>query len=147
MSTLNRALEIAVVHHSGQTQKNGEPYALHSIRIALTLPTEAEKITALLHDIVEDTNISLADLADEGFASEILEALDLLTHSPSADYSEYIAKIATNPLARAVKIADLTDNMDLRRINGPFTDRDIARIQKYRAAYSALTEPLTPASK
>ena len=137
---LQRALEIAVVHHSGQTQKNGEPYALHPIRIALTLPTEAEKITAILHDIVEDTAITLVDLTDEGFAPEIIEAIRLLTKPEGADYEAYIAAIAANPIARAVKLADLTDNMDIRRIAGPLTERDLARIKKYHRAWTTLSQ-------
>lgn len=138
MSNLQRALEIAVVHHAGQTQKNGEPYALHPIRIALTLQTEAERITALLHDIVEDTSITLADLTDEGFAPEVVEAVRLLTMSPGDDYDAYIARLASNPTARAVKLADLEDNMNIRRISGPLSDRDLARIAKYHRTWTTL---------
>lgn len=134
---LQRALEIAVVHHGDQQEKNGQPYAFHPIRLALQMKTDAERIVALLHDIVEDTNMTLDDLADEGFAPEVVEAVRLLTHTPSEDYDAYIARIATNPLARKVKLADLADNMDLSRIPSP-TDRDRARMEKYKRAFATL---------
>lgn len=138
MPTLQRALEIAVVHHAGQTDKSGEPYALHSIRVSMKLDTEAAKITALLHDIVEDTSITLADLREEGFTPEIIEAVDLLTHRRLDPYEDYVAKIAANPIARAVKLADLEDNMDIRRLRAPLTEKDHARLEKYRSAWVAL---------
>lgn len=137
MSTLNRALEIAVIHHGGQTEKNGAPYAFHPIRLALTMRTDSERITALLHDIVEDTDVTLDDLKDEGFAPEIVEAVRLLTRIPDEDYDAYIDRIAANPLARAVKLADLADNMDLTRIPD-LNERDRARFEKYKRAFATL---------
>lgn len=139
MATLERALEIAIIHHGGQKEKNGTPYAFHPIRLSLTLDTEAEKITALLHDIVEDTNLTLDDLTDEGFSPEVLEAVDLLTHNPQEDYETYIDKIATNPLARAVKLADLADNMDIRRLPAPIGEKDMQRLRRYGVAYGKLS--------
>lgn len=138
MKKLQRALEIAIVAHAGQQQKNGEPYALHPIRLALTLQDESERIAAVLHDVVEDTPITLADLAGEGFTPEVIEAVRLLTKSEGADYDQYIAAIAANPIARAVKLADLTENMDVRRISGVLTEKDMARLQKYHRAWTRL---------
>lgn len=138
MSTLGRALEIAVIHHGLQTSKNGEPYAFHPIRVSLALKSEPEKIAALLHDIVEDTNLTHDELADEGFAPEVLEAVRLLTKAHGEDYDAYIARIAAHPIARAVKLADISDNMDTSRLPQPLTAKDHERLAKYRRASSAL---------
>lgn len=138
MPTLHRALEIAVIHHGLQKEKNGTPYAFHPIRLALTMSTDAERIVALLHDIVEDTDVTHDDLNDEGFAPEVIEAVRLLTRVPDEDYEAYIERIATNPLARAVKLADLKDNMDLTRIPGELADKDLARLAKYHRTWTRL---------
>ncbi len=135
---LQRALEIAILAHAGQKQKNGEPYALHPIRLALTLENETAQIIAVLHDVIEDTTVTLADLKAEGFAPEILEAIALLTKPDGADYQAYVGKIATNPLARAVKLADLTDNMNIKRIAGPLSEKDLKRLQRYHKAWTTL---------
>lgn len=141
MSNLQHALEIAVSAHSTQRQKDDSPYALHPIRLALNLTDTNARILALLHDVVEDTDVTMEDIAREGFAPEIVEALKLLTHAPEEPYESYIEKIATNPLARSVKLADLTDNMDVRRIPGPLSDKDLARLQKYHRAWTRLSRP------
>jgi (p)ppGpp synthase/HD superfamily hydrolase len=138
MNHLQRALEIAITAHAGQKQKNGEPYALHPIRLALTLQDEPERIAAVLHDVVEDTFITLTALIDEGFSPEVIEAVRLLTKPKGADYDQYIVAIAANPIARAVKLADLRDNMDMTRITEPLSAKDIARIQKYHRAWTCL---------
>ena len=140
MQNLQRALEIAIMAHAGQKQKNGEPYALHPIRLALTLQDEPARIAAILHDVVEDTSITLADLECEGFAPEVIEAVRLLTKPAGADYDQYIAAIAANPIARAVKLADLADNMDVRRISGALTERDTERLKKYHRVWTALSQ-------
>ena len=138
MPTLQRALEIAVTAHAGQVQKDGSPYVLHPIRLALGLPAGPAQIVAILHDVVEDTTVTLADLAAEGFAPEVLDAVALLTKPDGADYMAYVEKIAANPIARAVKLADLEDNMNLRRIPGDLRDKDLARVATYHRAWTAL---------
>jgi (p)ppGpp synthase/HD superfamily hydrolase len=140
MPNLQRALEIAITAHSGQKQKDGTPYAMHPIRVALSLENEVAQIVAVLHDVVEDTPVSLTDLKNEGFAPDIIEAIALLTKPDGADYQAYVEKIAANPLVRAVKIADLTDNMNVKRIAGPLTEKDLKRIQKYHQAWTTLTQ-------
>ena len=137
MSNLQRALEIAVESHKDQRQKDGTPYALHPIRLSMSLQSEDEKIVALLHDVVEDTDRTFADLVGEGFSKNIIEALRLLTHADGSPYEDYIERVASNPLAKVVKIADLTDNMDLKRIPEP-TEKDFARLQKYHRAWQHL---------
>lgn len=137
MSSLQRALEITVEAHKYQKQKDGTPYALHPIRLSLSLENEEQKIVALLHDVVEDTDWTFEDLEREGFSGTIMAALRLLTHTDGSPYDKYVERLATNPLARIVKIADLTDNMDFKRIPEP-TDKDFARLQKYHRAWRRL---------
>ncbi len=137
MSNLQRALEIAVESHKNQKQKDGTPYALHPIRLSMSLQTEEEKIVAMLHDVVEDTDWTFEDLVGEGFSEHVIEALRLLTHTDGSPYEEYIERLSSNTLAKAVKKADLTDNMDLKRIPEP-TEKDFARLQKYHLAWTVL---------
>jgi (p)ppGpp synthase/HD superfamily hydrolase len=139
MTHFQRALEIAVEAHKNQKQKDGSPYALHPIKLSLTLKTEEQKIVALLHDVVEDTYWTFEDLIKEGFSVNVIEALRLLTHTDGSPYEDYVERLAANPLARAVKKADLTDNMDLKRIPEP-TEKDFARIQKYHRAWWILEQ-------
>lgn len=115
---INKALKIAMEAHIGQTDKGGHPYIFHPIRVALNCNSEAEKITALLHDVVEDTPITLEDLKAEGFDDSIIEAVKCLTKTRGEDYQDFIKRVAKNPIARQVKIQDLRDNMDVSRLGG-----------------------------
>lgn len=128
---LGKALILATKAHSGQKDKGGQPYILHPIRVMLACESEAERITALLHDILEDTALTAADL--EGFPEKIVAAVLCLTRRAGEDYMAYIARICENPLAARVKYADLQDNMDISRIPYP-TERDFSRIRKYEQA-------------
>ena len=105
---LNKALDIAYKAHLGQTDKAGAPYILHPMRVALHCQTEDEKIVALLHDVVEDTPITLEELKAQGFSDDVLAALKCLTKIKGEDYQIFIQRVATNPLAVKVKIQDLT---------------------------------------
>lgn len=115
---LNKALDIAYKAHLGQTDKAGAPYKLHPTRVALHCQTEDEKIVALLHDVVEDTSMTLEELKAQGFSDEVLAALKCLTQIEDEDYQTFIQRVATNPLVVKVKIQDLKDNMDLSRLDG-----------------------------
>ena len=144
MKQLELALRIAVEAHAGQVDKAGQPYAFHPIRVALRLTSEDEQIVALLHDVVEDcAGWTFDRVALQGFAPHIIEALRSVTKPPDADLSEervymaFIRGAAANPIGRAVKRADLEDNMDMSRIACP-TARDHARIEKYRRALVVL---------
>ena len=110
---IGRALEIAWNAHKGQTDKAGNPYIRHPLTVAGKMDTEEEIAVALLHDVVEDTEVTLNDLEKEGFPEAVLEALRLLTHSPEEDYFTYIRRLKENPLARKVKLADLDHNSQL----------------------------------
>ena len=107
MSTLERALTIAATAHAGQKERNGSPYILHPIRVMLAVSTPVEQMAAVLHDVVEDAAVTLVQLRDEGFPAEVLEAVDLLTHDAAEPYLDYVRRVGTQPVARAVKMADL----------------------------------------
>jgi (p)ppGpp synthase/HD superfamily hydrolase len=139
MANLQRALEIAVESHKNQKQKDGTPYALHPIRLSMSLESEEQKIVALLHDVVEDTNWTFEDLVREGFSESVIEALRLLTHTDGSLYEDYVERLASNSLAKAVKKADLADNMDFKRIPEP-TEGDFSRLQKYHRAWRRLRD-------
>ena len=143
MSTLQRAIEIATEAHKGQFDKAGRDYIEHPLRVMEMGKTEEEKIVGVLHDVVEDTPWTFEALEAEGFAPEIIAALKCVTKvSENENYDDFIERVKKNPLAVAVKINDLSDNMDIRRL--PYlSDKDIKRLKKYLKAYKKLTgEPL-----
>lgn len=133
------ALRICFDAHKGQTDKGGMPYVLHPIHLAEQMDTEDEICTALLHDVVEDTDYTLDDLRKAGFSETILEAIALLTHDPQIPYMDYVLGTRNNPLARKVKLADLLHNSDLGRLEHP-TEHDIQQQTKYFAAMKLLQE-------
>lgn len=137
MFDLQTAILIAAQAHHGQKRKNGLPYLLHPFRVMLRMKTEKEMIVAILHDVIEDTTVTLDDLRAQGFDKEILAALDLLTKQKGQDYEEYIASISGNPLARTVKIADLEDNMNLSELP-KVRKKDLNRNRKYKKAWLSL---------
>src|SRR4051812_45045384 len=113
MATLERAIQIAAAAHAGQVDKAGQPYILHPLRIMLAVKTTDERIAAVLHDVVEDTSITPAELAAEGFSADVIDAVDALTKRHGEDRLTAARRAAANPVARVVKLADNTDNMDL----------------------------------
>ena len=143
MSTLERAIEIATEAHKGQYDKAGNDYIGHPLRVMDMGRTEEEKIVGVLHDVVEDTEWTFAQLAAEGFSQEVIDALHCVTKlSENENYDDFIERVKKNPLATAVKINDLSDNMDIRRL--PYlSDKDVKRLKKYLKAYKKLTgEPV-----
>ena len=136
---LEKALLLAVKAHTGQVDKGGAPYILHPIRVMLACEGEKEKIVALLHDTLEDTALTAADLRRESFPEDIVQAVLCLTRKQDEDYMDYIAHVSENPLAAGVKCADLQDNMDISRIPNP-TEKDFARIRKYEQALQRLRD-------
>lgn len=140
MTLLERAIQIAVDAHAGQKGKDGTPYILLPLRLMLKVSNEHEKMAAVLHDVVEDTDVKMEDLQREGFPKAVLEAVRLLTHEPSVPYEDYVRHIKANPLAKAVKLADLEDNSDIRRLSG-IEDKDLQRLKKYHRAWMILKEP------
>lgn len=135
---LQRAIEIAKQAHEGQVDKAGEPYIGHPLRVMNAGNNIDEKIVGVLHDVVEDTEWTFEMLADECFPQHILDALICLTRfSHKEPYERFIARVKKNPLATAVKLNDLSDNMDIRRL--PYlSDKDIKRLKRYLKAYKRL---------
>ncbi len=132
-----KALELCFEAHKNQVDKSGMPYVFHPFHVAEQMTDEATTIVALLHDVVEDTDYTLEDLAAKGFEKEILEAVALMTHEDDVPYLDYVAKLKDNPIARAVKLADLAHNSDLSRI-GEIDDETRERLEKYKKAMALL---------
>ncbi|MEC0248919.1 GTP pyrophosphokinase [Paenibacillus chitinolyticus] len=137
MSTLEKAIIVAARAHSGQTDKAGQPYILHPLRVMQSVRTPHARIVAVLHDVLEDSEISAEDLRREGFSPDIVEAVTALSREPGEDYLDFVRRAKKNPLAREVKLADVHDNMDMTRIKEP-TSKDRERMRKYEAALHEL---------
>lgn len=134
-----KAMKIAFNAHKEQVDKNGIPYIYHPVHLAEQMDSEETICVALLHDVVEDTNITFENLEEYGFYDEIIVALKLMTHDVSIPYMEYVKKIKTNEIAKKVKLADLNHNSDLSRLD--FVDeKALQRAEKYKKAIELLTE-------
>lgn len=134
-----KAINVMYQAHQGQTDKGGFPYCFHPYQVAQGMDDEISCTCALLHDVVEDTDLTFADLAEMGFPAEVIAVLKLLTHPEGVPYMDYVRNLAGNPTARKVKLADLRHNSDLSRI-GEATGKDLERIEKYRKAIALLEE-------
>lgn len=134
------AISIALKAHKGQVDKGGNPYILHPLAVMNRVETIEEKIAAVLHDVVEDTEVTIDQLREPGFTEEILEAINLLTRAKEDSYEEFIEKTLMNRIARNVKIADIKENMNLSRIQDP-SEQDYMRLEKYKRALERLEEP------
>jgi (p)ppGpp synthase/HD superfamily hydrolase len=124
------AILLAARAHRGQVDKAGEPYILHPLRVMLRLK--------VLHDVIEDTGITEESLRDQGYSEEVLGALDALTRRQGESYADFIERVAGNPLARRVKLADLADNLDASRLL-EITPKDRERLARYQAAWERLS--------
>lgn len=134
-----KAMKLCFQAHKDQTDKSGIPYVFHPMHLAEQMTDEDTTVVALLHDIVEDTAYTIEDLAAMGFGNQVLDAIRLMTHTDGVSYMDYVAKNKTNPIARAVKLADLAHNSDLSRLD-VIDDDAIARVEKYAAALRFLKE-------
>ena len=132
-----KALKLCFEAHKNQVDKSGMPYVFHPFHVAEQMTDEATTIVALLHDVVEDTDYTLEDLAAEGFGKDLLDAVALMTHEDDVPYLDYVAKLKDNPIARAVKRADLAHNSDLSRI-GEVDEETRERLEKYQKAIALL---------
>lgn len=130
---LEKAMILAAKGHMGQLDKGGHPYILHPVRVMLQCRTMEEKTVAMLHDLLEDTEYTEADLRKEGFSEKVIAAVVCLTKTEGEAYTDYVERICRNKLAARVKLADLTDNMDLNRLPG-LTPKDFQRLEKYLRA-------------
>ena len=136
---LGKAILVAAHAHDGQLDKSGKPYILHPLRVMQQQDPgdETAQVVAVLHDVIEDTNITLADLKQMGFPPGVIDAINALTRKANEPYDKYIERVALNKIASKVKLADLTDNMDLSRLDR-ITQKDLDRHSKYANAYAYL---------
>ena len=138
MLYLNRAIEIATKAHEASTDKYGAPYINHVTRVMDMGKTDNEKIVGLLHDVIEDTHWTFEDLEKEGFSKEVIDALRCVTKtSEDEDYGEFINRVKINPLAVKVKLNDLIDNLDIKRMP-EVLESDLKRLNKYLRTYNEL---------
>jgi len=137
MLQLEKAIELAFKVHKNQKDRYGKPYIFHPLRVMNKVEGDNEKIVAILHDVMEDSDLIKEDLKMEGFPEEIIEAVDSISKREGEEYSDYINRVMQNKLAVKVKLADLEDNMDVRRIE-TITEKDAERLNKYMKAYRLL---------
>ena len=136
-SQSEKAYEIAKKAHLGQIDKAGEDYIKHPEKVASFVNSDEEKAVAYLHDVIEDTELTLEDLREYGFSEEVLKAVDVITKKKGQDYQTYLNSVKENKLARVVKLADLRHNSDLTRLIN-ITEKDIERKEKYQKAIDFL---------
>ncbi|MBO5211239.1 MAG: GTP pyrophosphokinase [Clostridia bacterium] len=134
-----KALKLCFEAHKNQTDKSGMPYVFHPFHLAEQMQTEETTIVALLHDLIEDTNYTIEDLTNMGFNKSITDAILLMTHSDDVDYMDYVRAIKENPIAKAVKLADLNHNSDLTRLD-IVDEKSLKRREKYQKAIALLEE-------
>jgi len=144
VATIEKALEIAAKAHAGQIDRGGAPYIMHVLRVMINVTTPDARIAAVLHDVVEDTDITLDDLREAGFADEIIATVRCLTRTAGVGYADYVVGVKPNAVAREVKLADLHDNSRLERnvVDIERFDADRRRIAKYLISYKFLTDHL-----
>ena len=131
------ALKLCFKAHKTQTDKSGMPYVFHPFHLAEQMHDEDTTVVALLHDVIEDTNYTLDDLRELGFEDRVISAIALMTHDDAVPYMEYVAQIKKNPIARAVKLADLRHNSDMTRLD-TVSPWDEKRAEKYAVAIRLL---------
>lgn len=146
-ANLDDALALVVAKFHGVTDKMGQPYVLHCLRVMLGVSGSFAQQVAVMHDLVEDTDVTLDDLKNLKFPEEVIAAIQLVTHIRSDTYADYVVQIRANELARQVKIADLHDNYSLARV--AYRERhnaeDAGRIQRYILSYQFLTDAIDEA--
>lgn len=147
-ASLEDAIALAAKQFDGTTDKSGQPYILHCIRVMMGVSDLETKIVAVLHDVVEDTDVSLDDLRELGFSETVVQGVDLMTHRPDVPYSDYVVRLKPSEIARAVKLSDLKDNLSISRVllRSDRIDRDQKRIIKYLATHRFLTDEIDEAT-
>ena len=135
---LELALSIATKAHRGQFDKAGIDYIEHPIFVASQVDSEEERAVALLHDVIEDSSVTAEELLNAGLPETVVTAVQILSKKKGQDYQTYLKTVKSNPLARAVKLADLKHNSDLLRLE-TITDKDLERLEKYKKAIDYLS--------
>ena len=134
-----KALKLCFEAHKEQVDKSGMPYVFHPFHLAEQMKTEETTVVALLHDLVEDTDYTIEDLMSMGFSKSITDAIALMTHANDVEYMDYVREIKNNPIAKAVKLADLKHNSDLSRLD-VINEKALQRKEKYQKAIALLEE-------
>lgn len=134
-----KALKLCFEAHKEQVDKSGMPYVFHPFHLAEQMKTEETTVVALLHDLVEDTDYTIEDLMSMGFSKSITDAIALMTHANDVEYMDYVREIKNNPIAKAVKLADLKHNSDLTRLDAA-DEKALSRREKYLKAIKLLEE-------
>ncbi len=147
-ATLDDALLLVASKFKGMKDKAGQPYILHCLRVMLGVSDPAARIVALMHDLVEDTDVTAELLGTLGYAQEIVRAVELITHAQGISYAEYIVRLKPNELARQAKLADLRDNYSLDRVayREDHREQDASRVQRYVLSYMFLTDKIDEVS-
>lgn len=138
MPTLEDAIALAVQIHRGQTDRAGQPYILHPLRIMFRLTDPLAQMVGVLHDVIEDSHLTFDDLRQLGYDETVITALDGVTRRDNETYDEFVTRSLIHPVSRQVKLADLEDNMDIRRLQGEPTAKDCERLRRYRRAWDRL---------
>ena len=139
MKLIEKSLHIALRAYAGKTDKAGREYILHPLRVMAKMKTELEMSAALLHDVLEDSDITAWELLAEGIPAEVVDAVQYLSKREGEDYQDFVARAKQNRIAARVKIADIEDNIDVLRLTS-LDEKDLARIQKYHMAWHLLQE-------
>jgi (p)ppGpp synthase/HD superfamily hydrolase len=137
MDLIEKSLEIALRAYKGQKDKAGETYILHPLRIMAKMTSAEEMSVALLHDVIEDSDITAEELLNDGIPDVVVEAVEALTKMQGETYDQFVERVKTNPLAAKVKVADIEDNINILRLHSVDT-KDLERVKKYHKAWHAL---------
>ena len=137
MKLIERSLHIALRAYAGKTDKAGHEYILHPLRVMAKMKTDLEMSAALLHDVIEDSEITAEQLLAEGIPAEVVEAVQCLSRNANEEYLDFVARAKKNKIAGKVKIADIEDNIDVLRLSA-LDEKDLARIKKYHSAWRLL---------
>ena len=139
MKLIETSLQIALRAYAGKTDKAGREYILHPLRVMAKMNTDLERSAALLHDVLEDSDLTAGELLAEGIPAEVVEAIQYLSKNEGEDYQNFVARAKRNKIAAKVKLADIEDNIDVLRLSS-LNESDFARIKKYHTAWRLLQE-------
>ena len=147
-ASVDEALALVAEKFRGLTDKDGEPYVMHCLRVMMDIEDPDARLVGLMHDLVEDTEVTLEDLRQRGFAESVVAAIDLVTHRSPDSYADYVVRLKSNSLAKQAKLSDLRDNASLERVlyRAGSADSDLRRIQRYVLSYQFLRDRLDEAS-
>lgn len=144
-ANIDDALALVAEKFRGVTDKDGEPYVMHCLRVMMGTENPNARLVGLMHDLVEDTDVTLDQLREMGFAEEVVQGVGLVTHEDDVSYADYVVRLKPHALAREAKLSDLRDNSSMNRVlyRADRLQRDVKRIQKYVLTYQFLNDRVT----